>query len=129
MGNDGINTLHIRGAPNILFQIMNTSACIPVKDGEPDYFPMLREEYFAKARIRQHKPNYLTLTYNFRNEPCYDYLSELLQVYPACWMKNEFHSEEGLCGVWIGQMENNVPKIQEHSWRELSYEGIEYIGL
>jgi hypothetical protein len=128
MGNDGEAILHIRGSPDELTEISNTRAAVTTED-EPVYFQTLREDYFAKAKYNRCAPNYLTIRYPFRNQPCIDYLTTLLTNYPSCWMKNEFDSEEGLCGVWIAQIKDGRIQSQEHTWMELCMEEMTHVGL
>jgi hypothetical protein len=128
MGNDGETILHIRGSPAELNTIQDTNAAVEI-DNEPTHFKILRTDYFANATFGRRAPNYLTIRYPFRNQPCIDYLIELLKAYPSCWMKNEFDSEEGLCGIWIGQIKNNEVQTQEHTWTELCMEEMQFIGM
>lgn len=58
--------------------------------------------------------------------PIYEYLEALLRKHPQCWIKNQFSTDQGICGVWIGRTVNGQPSIQEQAWTELAYDEIEY---
>ena len=56
------------------------------------------------------KPNYLWM--------------ELIRIqYPSCWIKNEWISEDGTAGIWIG----NKDAIKSLEWNDLSIEDEYYI--
>jgi len=47
----------------------------------------------------------------------------ILENYPEFWIKNEWHEEGGMAGVWIGFMKNdNQKSIESLTWRDLSIE-------
>ena len=52
----------------------------------------------------------------------YEYLLALLELYPQCWLKNEFSNEDGNAGVWLAQMVCGKPSVQECEWGELTVE-------
>lgn len=128
MGLDGTNILHIRGPPPALNTILDTKACVNTQ-GEPEYYERLRTEYFACAEYNRISPNYMTIAYTFRNIPPIDYLTDLLRKYPSCWMKNEFSTDGGICGVWIARMRNGAIEEQEYTWEELCWEEKAFIGI
>ena len=35
-----------------------------------------------------------------------------------CWFKNEYNTEDGDCGMWIGEIWNGGEKIQTMEWME-----------
>ena len=51
-------------------------------------------------------------------EPYNEWLEYILQKYPTCWAKNEWISEDGTAGMWIGTAE----KHKEARWIDLSFE-------
>ena len=56
-------------------------------------------------------------------EPDYVWLESLLKQYPYFWIKDEWHEEGGLAGVWVGfTKENNEIDIKHLTWRDLSIE-------
>jgi hypothetical protein len=61
--------------------------------------------------------------------PQYEWLHELLDKYPNCWIKNEWYEEGGLAGVWIGYVKNNQKFINEMSWEDIGLEGRYYFFL
>lgn len=126
MGNDGQNVLEVRGKPEDLVEIHNLLSLYASceETAEPTC-----KILFKNAVYKFNKPNQLIGIYDFRNEPCYDFLTELLHKYPKCWMKNTFDSEEGLCGVWIAQIKNGELETQSHTWTELCIEECEFYGL
>lgn len=54
--------------------------------------------------------------------PDFDWLKNLLISYPECWIKNEWHEEGGMAGVWIAYMENEETIIKQMNWHDLSIE-------
>lgn len=51
--------------------------------------------------------------------PPFNWLSELIDKYPRCWIKNEWDEESGLAGVWIGFTNNaNEKTIKQLTWTE-----------
>jgi hypothetical protein len=129
MGNDGQNVLEVRGKPEDLVEIHNFIVYVSKQANDPDVTYPTCKILFADAVCKFRKPNHLIVIYEFRNEPCYDFLRELLHNYPKCWMKNTFDSEEGLCGVWIAQIKNGEMETQSHTWTELCIEECEFYGL
>jgi hypothetical protein len=125
MGNDGRNILDIYGNPDTLVEIRNRLAVLSNNHEIPEHDGRV---CFRNAICRFQKPNNLVVLYDFRNMPCYDYLTTLLELYPDCWMKNEFNSESGLCGIWIARMKDNKIDIQSHTWTELSVDESHYYG-
>ena len=71
-------------------------------------------------------PEVLTIKFYYRNVPPNDYFTLLLKKFPNCWFKNEYTTEDGDCGIWIGKMTNGEIDIQERSWIELGYEELIY---
>lgn len=59
--------------------------------------------------------------------PNTNWLESLLVDYPDCWVKNEWHEEGGLAGIWVGYMDNNEKKIKTMVWEDLSIEDEYYI--
>ncbi len=55
--------------------------------------------------------------------PDYEFLESLLKKYPDFWVKNEWHEEGGMAGVWVGfTKEDNKIDIQRLTWSDLSIE-------
>jgi hypothetical protein len=119
MGIDGQNTLTLRGPKHVLDELEANGCGI-----ENDISPYLLELYFGRKNVEilARKPNYLVIRYAFRNMVFHDYLQQLLYTYPQIWMKNEYVTELGEAGVWIGRMFNQEPQIQQASWQELTPE-------
>lgn len=114
MGVDGTNTLYIRGSKEILDEIEQTGAAI-------DTSAIVAKRFFGTNNVTvvHREPRFLILRYEFRNEPVYEYLKELLAKYPTCWMKNLYDTEIGACGLWIGRFCGKEMSIQELKWTEL----------
>ena len=122
MGIDGLQYLEIRGAPAILDRLEATG--VVFEDGDMD----IAAQFFGKGVQLQHRtPRHLVFTYEFRNQPVYEYLTQLLVAHPTLWIKNDYRTEDGDCGVWIGRIVNGIPAIQERTWRELMQEEIQYM--
>jgi hypothetical protein len=123
MGNDGRNKLEIRGDPAILKILANTFLRLRLDDVEHDpTLVFLAENYFGQGNLSVYNykegSNYLCVGYAFRNSPMYDYLKLILKKYPQLWMKNEYDSEEGYCGIWVARYIGKELDIQEVNWIE-----------
>jgi hypothetical protein len=119
MGIDGRQTLQIRGPEPIIKQIEACGAALHEGTEEILY---IAERFFSKAEVKHRSEKYIVFSYEYRNCPINQYLEELLITYPQCWIKNEFHTETGHCGMWIGRFRGEEPDIQELSWMELMME-------
>ena len=56
-------------------------------------------------------------------KPNHAWLESLRVRYPSCWIKNEWISEDGTAGIWIG-CEHNIKCLE---WDDLSIEDEYYI--
>lgn len=123
MGIDGRQTLQIRGPESVIQKIQATSAKLCEGSDEILY---ISERFFDEAKVTHRSEKYIVFSYEFRNVPIHHYLQALLEKYPQCWMKNEFSTDSGDCGMWIGRFRGPVsedkPDIQEFSWMELCIE-------
>lgn len=120
MGIDGGQTLEIRGPEAIIKQIEECGAALGEGNEEILY---IAARFFGKAtKVKHRSERCIIFSYDFRNFPINEYLEELLIAYPQCWIKNEFRTEIGHCGMWIGRFRGEEPDIQELSWRELNDE-------
>ena len=118
MGIDGQQTLHIRGHEAVIKQIEACGAALSEGNEEILY---IAHRFFGKAaEITHRSEKYIVFSYEYRNFPITEYLEELLITYPQCWFKNEYRTEEGNCGMWIGRFIGEEPDIQELTWRELN---------
>ena len=61
--------------------------------------------------------------------PDFDWLESLLSSYPNCWIKNEWHEEGGIAGVWVGSVKNNEPSVQSMTWEDLCIESRHFMFL
>lgn len=122
MGVDGTQVLQIRGPAQVLDRL---EACHLIIKGD-ERITLIANRFFAEAEISRREPKFLVVTYEYRNMPIYEYLEELLHAFPQCWMKNEFSTDQGICGVWIGRMVGGKPALQEQAWTELGYDEIIY---
>jgi hypothetical protein len=53
-------------------------------------------------------------------KPDFDWLSKMIHNYKSCWIKNRWNVEDGLNGIWIGEMREDGPNIINYNWEELS---------
>ena len=52
--------------------------------------------------------------------PDYKWLKHTLELYPEFWIKNEWHEEAGMAGVWVGYTkENDEPVIKSFMYLPL----------
>ena len=52
----------------------------------------------------------------------FEWLEGLLDRYPDVWIKNNWLSEDGSAGVWIGTMRNGEKEIKRLDWQDMSLE-------
>jgi hypothetical protein len=50
--------------------------------------------------------------------PDYQWIESLIKKYPMCWVKNEWISEDGSAGIWVGDSTKN----SAYEWIDLSIE-------
>jgi len=118
MGIDGRQTLHIRGPLAMIDEIEASGGVI---DGNEEIM-LIADRFFGKNAMIHRSARSIVFNYEFRNEPINQYLEALLKRFPKCWMKNEYHTEDGNCGMWIGRFIGNEVKIQVLNWTELTIE-------
>ena len=51
-------------------------------------------------------------------KPDIQFIDTLINKYPLSWIKNEWISEDGKCGIWVGNQNN----IKFMDWEDLSIE-------
>jgi len=72
--------------------------------------------------VTQHSKFGLRLHY-YTEWTCNFHFTELLlQNYPYAWIKNEWISEDGISGIWIGK-QNNIKTVE---WEDLSIDEEHY---
>jgi hypothetical protein len=54
--------------------------------------------------------------------PNFDWLENILNNYQYFWIKNLWHEDGGMAGVWVGFMKDDEPFINELTWKDLSIE-------
>jgi hypothetical protein len=84
---------------------------------EQDIHTLLQKE-LPHVTINLHGKKGVRVKYSTAWKPDYPWLSSLLEKYPSCWIKNEWISEDGSAGVWVG--DKNGSKFME--WNDLSLE-------
>ena len=119
MGLDGRQRLEIRGPKESLDALEDSGLVLEGGCGveELDY---IASRFFGNdlVNVVGRDDNCLVVSYEFRNRPVYQYLSHILRAYPKCWMKNEFSSDGGYCGLWIASMVGENIAVQELEWEE-----------
>lgn len=119
MGIDGGQRLEIRGPESVIAEI---EACGAALEGNEEILYIASRFFGKAANVKHRSARCIVFSYEFRNFPITQYLEELLVTYPQCWIKNEFRTELGHCGLWIGRFIGEEPDIQEVTWRELTDE-------
>ena len=134
MGIDGSNNLIILGPSKTLDLIENGGLILTDEEVNNDSdFICLKENYFNdKSKMIREEPrskmngkktsNCLKISFDFRNLLPDDYLKLLLNKYKDCWFKNEYNTEDGDCGMWVGEMRNDIENIQIIEWSEYNEE-------
>jgi hypothetical protein len=87
--------------------------------------------YFYKETIRMNKRGRRGIHFNMVTawEPDYEWLEELLDKYPKCWVKNEWWEEGGFAGVWVGCIRNGEKIIRQMNWVDICIEGTEFLFM
>ena len=85
---------------------------------EQDIHTILQNELPPHVTINLHGKKGIRVKYSTAWKPDYPWLSSLLEKYPSCWIKNEWISEDGSAGVWVGDKHGS--KFME--WDDLSLE-------
>jgi len=120
MGIDGTQHLDIYGPAKTMDALEASCLVLETSNEELAY---IGKRFFGKQfRIKRHAFNHIGISYEFRNEPIYKYLTELLLQNPTCWIKNEYDTEDGDCAIWIARMVYGKPSIKEVTWHEMSIE-------
>jgi len=120
MGIDGRQHLEIYGPSESMDALEASRLVLETANEELAY---ISTRFFGKeCHIERVAFNRISLWYEFRNQPIYQYLIELLLQYPKCWIKNEYNTENGDCGIWMARMVDGTPSIQEFTWQELCIE-------
>ena len=76
-----------------------------------------------EVSIKQSGKNGMRFHYVTPWTPDDTWLKSMTSKYPSCWIKNEWISEDGTAGVWVGY--NNTIKSLE--WDDLSIEDEHYM--
>ena len=51
--------------------------------------------------------------------PDFEWLEKLLKKYPSIWVKNLWHEEGGLAGIWIGSVKDGIKRFD---WEDMCIE-------
>ena len=126
MGIDGSNHLQVRGPELDIASLAASLLVIEDPDSVCKWGQSIVNNLLGSANVKigHRSANYITFNYPFRNSPIYDYLKQLVIQHPKCWFKNEYITEDGDAGVWIGRMGPTGPTTQEVEWFELSEDDI-----
>jgi len=127
MGIDGRQSVSIRGPEEILEELENNYLILQDTTEE---CKLIADHFFGKEHIevRHRSERYLVCTFHYRNRPIFQYFKEMLTKYPMCWIKNEYSTEDGDCGIWIGRYQNGELEIQEVEWQELTMEEVSFVS-
>jgi hypothetical protein len=61
--------------------------------------------------------------------PDFNWLETILKKYEYFWIKNEWHEEGGMAGVWVGFMKETGPCINKLTWRDLCIEEVHFLFI
>ena len=73
-------------------------------------------EYF-QIQISYRSATKIIANYQSSWTPPINWLCDILNEYPSCWIKNSWHADDGTAGIWIGCIINNEPLIQQMNWQ------------
>jgi hypothetical protein len=118
MGIDGWQKLQIRGHEKIIAEIEACGAALD--EGNEEILHIAKRFFGTAAKVTHRSNKYIVFSYEFRNFPINEYLEELLVKYPTCWIKNQYSTDDGQCGMWIGRFRGEEPDIQQFTWTELT---------
>ncbi len=71
--------------------------------------------YYKNIRIEKQTNNIIKFNQITKWHPDYEWLEGLLIKYPNCWVKNTWHDEDALEGLWIGNT-GEEDNIIMHQW-------------
>jgi hypothetical protein len=131
MGIDGSHKLTILGPKRILDDLERNRLCFPLsQEQQGNDFGYLQRHYFQEGLTLERRTDRVLFgRFDFRNQPVDFYLEELARNYPECWIKDEWHTEVGWCGFWIGHVKaDGTLSVQRHEWEELGWEEAHYWG-
>lgn len=115
---EGQNILTVRGPKATLDEIEQSGANV---ECDEMYAGMFGKE---NCKTLERTDNCLLMIYAFRDISMNAYLFKLLKQYKDCWFKNEFETDSGGAGVWIGRYIHGKVDTQEVSWKELTVKEI-----
>jgi len=78
------------------------------------------------ANVLQRGPRGVRLHMVSAWKPDYLWLQSLIDMFPSCWIKDEWLVEDGKAGVWIGYNKDGVKRISSTEWEDLSLEAENY---
>jgi hypothetical protein len=133
MGIDGSNYLTICGPQKTLDTIEQTRLKLTDEEVSNDRdIIYLMKNYFnednckiirAPKQLNQYgkqSSNVLQISFYFRNIHPTDFFIALLKKYPDCHIKNEYNTETGDSGIWIGYInEDGSTNIQNQEWVDI----------
>ena len=87
---------------------------------ETDITDILQEFYKEIPNIIVKQTSKLGIRLEFITawKPDIQFIDTLINKYPLSWIKNEWISEDGKCGIWVGNKNN----IKFMDWEDLSIE-------
>jgi len=126
MGIDGNQYVYVRGPKECLDEMEARGLRMDDPENPESDYVGTHQYFFGKENVKvlSRKPNYLVCKLAFRNDTIFEQMELLLNKYTKCWFKNEFETEDGDCGVWVGRYHNGKPYIQVREWTELMEEEI-----
>ena len=133
MGIDGSNYLTICGPQKTLDTIEQTRLKLTDEEVSNDRDTIyLMKNYFnednckiirAPKQLNQYgkqSSNVLQISFYFRNIHPTDFFIALLKKYPDCHIKNEYNTETGDSGIWIGYIDQDgSTNIQNKEWVDI----------
>jgi len=139
MGIDGSNYLTICGPQKTLDIIEQTRLKLTDEEVSNDRDTIyLMKNYFNEDNCKlirspkqlnqygKQSSNVLQISFYFRNIHPTDFFIALLKKYPDCHIKNEYNTETGDSGIWIGYIDQDgSTNIQNQEWVDIVLHEIE----
>ena len=78
----------------------------------------------ADITVKTRTANAIELTIITIEQPNYSWLDDLIDRYPAWWLKNTWWAENGFAGVWVGYHKHGEKTVKRAEWDDISIDDI-----
>ena len=119
---EGKQSVEIRGPKDSIDELERCGLRLDDPENPQMEYLGTGQEFFDHINVHMayREDSYIIFSLPFEHRPIHCQMEMLLNKYRKCWMKNEYSTDIGLCGIWIGRFQNGIMEIQTHEWQELS---------